>query len=202
LTTFAATMRLKRIIDVSASLVLLTALSPILLAAAIAVRSTSSGPIFYSGKRWGFNESTFACHKFRSMVTDQQTALRQRGLAEFGDDGRPLLHDADPRLTSIGALLRKSSIDELPQLINVLRGEMSLIGPRPLAIGMLDQLADFRAARSVVRPGITGLWQVRGRTKNASALDMVADDLEYIRRFSLALDVDILWRTVPRILGP
>jgi exopolysaccharide production protein ExoY len=195
-------MRMKRIIDLVGGVLLLWLLSPILVAAAIAVRLSSPGPIIYAGRRWGFNGTTFACYKFRSMVVDQQTVLDQHGLAEFGEDGRPLLHQRDPRLTSVGAFLRKCSIDELPQLINVVLGQMSLIGPRPLAIGMLAGHDAFRVARSVVRPGITGLWQVRGRRKNVTALDMVDDDLEYIRRLSLALDAEIVLRTIPRVLGP
>jgi exopolysaccharide production protein ExoY len=200
--SFEATLRVKRIIDILASIVLLSFLSPILIVAAIAVKFTSNGPIIYAGRRWGAGESTFSCYKFRSMVIDQQAALKQHGLAEFGAEGQPLLHQADPRLTAVGAFLRKTSIDELPQLINVLFGQMSIVGPRPLPIAMLEQHGDFRRARGLVRPGITGLWQVRGRVKNVTTLAMVDDDLEYIRRLSLALDLYIIAKTFPRILGP
>ncbi|MDR5763539.1 sugar transferase, partial [Caballeronia sp. LZ035] len=107
-----------------------------------------------------------------------------------------------PRIGRLGGLLRRLSIDELPQLINVLRGDMSLIGPRALVISMLADLPDIRQARSVVRPGLTGLWQVRARRKNVSVFDMIDDDLEYIRTFNLLLDVRIAVLTVVRIVGP
>jgi exopolysaccharide production protein ExoY len=200
--SFETTLRIKRIIDILASIVLLSFLSPILIAAAIAVKITSKGPIVYAGRRWGVGESTFPCYKFRSMVMDQQAALQQHGLAEFGPEGQPLLHTADPRVTAVGAFLRKTSIDELPQLFNVLLGQMSIVGPRPLPLVMLEKHEGFRRARGLVRPGITGLWQIRGRVKNVTTLAMVDDDLEYIRRLSLALDLYIIVKTFPRILGP
>lgn len=190
----------KRMFDVIVSAFILAMVGPLLLCVAIAVRMTSPGAAIYAGERYGWGQRRFPCLKFRSMRTDQKMVLGIGGLAEFGADGRPLLHAADPRITPLGRWLRALSIDELPQLLNVLRGEMSLVGPRPLAVSMLDPFPEFGAARAVMRPGITGLWQVRARQKNVGTLDMLADDLEYIEQYSLILDAKILVRTINKIV--
>ncbi|MFO1476868.1 MAG: sugar transferase [Verrucomicrobiota bacterium] len=132
--------------------------------------------------------------KFRSMRidTDPKLAQLQRRAAE---SGVLVKHVRDPRVTPIGRVLRSTSIDELPQLMNVLRGEMSLVGPRPLLPFMLAPFPAFARARAIVRPGLTGLWQIRERHNNTSALCMLPHDLEYIRRFSLWRDLVILCRT-------
>ncbi|KQU48181.1 hypothetical protein ASG67_12660 [Sphingomonas sp. Leaf339] len=192
----------KRVIDVIAGVVLLIALAPFLMMVAVAVRMTSRGNAIYAGERYGLNNRRFPCLKFRSMRQDQDAVMRRSGLAMVGEDGRPLLHARDPRITRLGHWLRLLSIDELPQIVNVIRGEMSLIGPRPLALSMLDPFPQFAAARAVMRPGITGLWQVRARRKNVGALDMQADDLEYIANYSLLLDLKILFLTVNKIILP
>jgi lipopolysaccharide/colanic/teichoic acid biosynthesis glycosyltransferase len=136
------------------------------------------------------------------MHVNHEAILKGMGLNNLGEDGRLLVFDNDPRIGKVGQCLRKFSIDELPQLWNVLWGDMSLIGPRPLPLAMLQDFPEVRAMRSGVRPGISGLWQVRHRTKNASVLDMVDDDLEYIRNFSLRLDLEIALATLPRIIEP
>ncbi len=195
-------LRLKRAFDVAASLALLIASAPLLGAAAVAVVTESPGPALFTGKRYGYRAELFACYKFRSMHVDGDAVLRANGLNDRGPDGRLLLFENDPRITRVGAFLRKTSIDELPQLVHVLRGEMSLVGPRPLAPYMLDGYPALRAARGVVRPGITGLWQVRRRMKNASVLDMIDDDCEYVATYSFARDLVILLRTIPRVLLP
>lgn len=195
-------LRVKRAIDVIAALTLLVLLAPVILTAALLVRAGSHGPAFYTGRRWGFRDRQFACVKLRSMYTDQEPILKRNGLDAAGDKGRLLVFQKDPRITPIGAFLRKFSIDELPQLFNVIRGDMSLVGPRPLAISMLENYPDIRAARSVMRPGITGLWQVRNRMKNASVFDMIGDDMEYIDQFSLMLDFKIAFLTLSRIVEP
>jgi exopolysaccharide production protein ExoY len=196
-----ASLIVKRGIDIVVSLAILAVCWPLLALAALAILVTSGPPVLYLAKRWGVGETRFTCFKLRTMHADQAARLQARGLAAIGADGRTLTHDDDPRIDRLGAFLRASSIDELPQLVNVVRGEMSLIGPRALALSMLADQPEIRADRSVMRPGITGLWQVRARRKNVSALDMADDDREYIRRFSLALDLEIALRTLPLLLG-
>lgn len=195
-------LKAKRAIDVSASFLLIVVTAPIICIACIAIVVTSKGPILYRGKRWGLNETQFTCWKLRTMHVDQDAILTAHGLASTGNGDRLLVFKFDPRITPVGNLLRKLSVDELPQLFNVLRGDMSLIGPRPLAISMLENFPQIRAARSVVKPGITGLWQVRHRMKNVSVHDMIDDDLEYIARCSLYTDLKIAVLTVPRLIEP
>jgi exopolysaccharide production protein ExoY len=199
---FRLALAIKRGIDIVGSAGLLLLLSPLLLAAIIAVKLSSPGPAFYIAPRWGRDETSFPCFKLRSMRTDQSAILGQHGLAYASEGGRLLVHRRDPRVTAVGAFLRKYSIDELPQLLNVLRGEMSLVGPRALATALLADYPALRAARGVMRPGISGLWQVSARSKNVTALDMAAEDLDYIERFSLWMDVRILLRTFGAIVEP
>jgi len=185
----------KRLFDLIASTVALILLAPLLLGIALLITLTSPGPVFFRQKREGYQGRDFLMWKFRSMqvrhddsmITAQQTAAAQ---------GKLIKLQRDPRVTRIGKILRVTSLDELPQLFNVLNGEMSLIGPRPLVPFMLDPYPDFRRTRALMRPGITGLWQIRDRENNTSALTMMKHDLEYIERFSLALDGRILLRTV------
>lgn len=192
----------KRFTDIVISATLLIATAPIVFAAILTLTLTSPGPVFYLGKRCGKDEKQFTCFKLRTMHVNPDAILREKGLSSISQDGRLLVFDDDPRIGKVGRCLRKFSIDELPQLWNVLSGEMSLIGPRPLPLSMLDRFPQIRALRSVVRPGISGLWQIRNRQKNASVLDMVDDDLEYIRTFSLTLDLKIAWATIPKIIEP
>jgi lipopolysaccharide/colanic/teichoic acid biosynthesis glycosyltransferase len=192
----------KRGLDIIGSLILLIALAPVIGIAALLVRTNSPGPAFYAGQRSGWYARPFACLKLRSMYCDSAAILRRHGLTGSGDQGRLLLFAADPRITPVGRVMRKLSIDELPQLLNVLRGDMSLIGPRPLALSMLEEYGDIGAARALLRPGISGLWQVRHRTKNASVVDMIEDDMAYIESFSLLLDVKIACLTLPRMIEP
>ncbi|HVF94873.1 MAG TPA: sugar transferase [Sphingomonas sp.] len=195
-----AQFAIKRLLDVLGGGILLVILLPLIGIAAALVRLTSPGPAVYAGMRYGRGGIPFPCYKLRSMRIDQDAVMLASGLPATGDDGRPLLHARDPRVTPVGRWIRALSIDELPQLLNVVRGEMSLIGPRPLAISMLAPYPDFKDARSVVRPGITGLWQVRARQKNVGALDMMHDDLEYIDTYSLALDARIAVLTLRRLV--
>ena len=167
-----------------------------------AILISSGRPVLHLAKRWGKDDRQFTCYKLRTMHRDGDAVLAAHGLATRGPSGETLTYDRDPRISRLGALLRRLSIDELPQLINVLRGDMSLIGPRALVISMLADLPEIRQARSVVRPGLSGLWQVRARQKNVSVFDMIDDDLEYIRTFSLWLDFRIALRTLRVIVGP
>lgn len=186
----------KRMFDIVVSSILIICFSPILIVTAILVKLTSPGPLFYTNERVGYRGIHFRCFKFRSMVTDQSKKKEDYEVALAGQE-RGILHKVknDARVTWIGRIIRKTSIDELPQLFNVLRGDMSIIGPRPLVPFMLKHLPEFREIRSMVRPGITGLWQIRDRVNNTSAEYMIEHDTEYVENFSLMLDLKILVKT-------
>jgi len=192
----------KRAVDILVGSALLMATGPLLLLAGLLVALTSKGNMFYMAKRCGMGGKPFTCFKLRTMFLNQEALLRSHGLTAVGRHGTLLVFDADPRITKIGRCLRKLSIDELPQLWNVVRGDMSLIGPRALAVCMLEEFPRINSARSVMRPGITGLWQVRRRMKNATVADMIEDDMEYIQRFTLPLDLKIFMLTFPKIIEP
>jgi lipopolysaccharide/colanic/teichoic acid biosynthesis glycosyltransferase len=174
-------------------------LSPIMIAAAIGIKATSGGPAIYAQERYGLNRRRFRMFKFRTMV--QNAEGLQASLESQNEASGPVFKIAnDPRITPIGRFLRRSSIDELPQLFNVLRGDMSLVGPRPLPLRDVDRFTrsgDLR--RFSVRPGVTCLWQVSGRS-GIGFDEWVALDLQYIDRWSLLLDLVILLRTVPAVL--
>jgi exopolysaccharide production protein ExoY len=189
-------LALKRVFDVIFSFLLIIIFSPILLAVAVIIKATSKGGIFYSNERVGLYGIHFKCFKFRSMVTDQTIKADDHAAAIAGQE-KGILHKVknDQRITWIGKIIRKTSIDELPQLFNVLRGDMSIIGPRPLVPFMLAHLPEFKQVRCQVRPGITGLWQIRDRANNTSAEFMIKHDTEYIREYSLWLDLKILLKT-------
>ncbi len=190
---------LKRTFDIIGSTVLLVLLSPLLLAITLAVRLTSRGPIFYHSMRRGIGQRPFACLKFRTMHTDADE--RQADLEEFNEASGALFKIRDdPRLTPVGRLLRRFSLDELPQLANVLRGEMSLVGPRPLPERDYEMLEDWHRKRYLVLPGITGLWQVSGRSE-LDFDDLVHLDFIYLERWSLALDLTILLKTIPAVIS-
>jgi exopolysaccharide biosynthesis polyprenyl glycosylphosphotransferase len=190
----------KRILDLLGSFVLLVVTLPIMLLVALAVRVDSKGPVLFSQNRSGLRGRAFRMYKFRTMVTNAE-----QGRAELEDrnemSGPVFKVKNDPRVTRVGYWLRKLSIDELPQLWNVLRGEMSLVGPRPLPLYETANFGDVTQRRRMsVRPGLTCLWQVRGRNKITDFKDWVILDLEYIDRWSLWLDFQILLRTVPVVL--
>jgi len=186
---------IKRAFDIAVSLLLIIIFSPILLLTAILVKLTSHGPVFYSNSRVGFKGKHFRCYKFRSMVSDHSRAKDHAVAIESQEKGILFKAKNDSRVTWIGKIIRKTSIDELPQLFNVLFGDMSIIGPRPLVPFMLKNLPEFTEIRCLVRPGITGLWQIRDRVNNTSAQYMIKHDVEYIQEFSLQLDLKILFMT-------
>jgi lipopolysaccharide/colanic/teichoic acid biosynthesis glycosyltransferase len=173
-------------------------LSPLLLATALAVKLTSPGPIFFAQERVGMNKRKFRLLKFRSMVVDAEE--RKKDLAHLNEmDGPAFKIRKDPRVTRVGAILRKLSIDELPQLINVLKGEMSLVGPRPPLLNEVD-LYDWSDRRRLsVRPGITCLWQVSGRN-NLTFDEWMILDRKYIDNWSVWFDLKILVMTIPVVL--
>ena len=192
-------VRVKRCSDVIGASVALVALAPIMIAAAAAIRLTSEGPVIYSQERYGLNRRRFRMFKFRTMVQDAERL--QASLESRNEASGPVFKIADdPRITPLGRFLRRTSIDELPQLFNVLRGDMSLVGPRPLPLRDVDRFTrtgDLR--RFSMRPGVTCLWQISGRS-GIGFDDWVRLDLQYIDRWSLLLDLRILIGTIPAVL--
>ncbi|MFO1476978.1 MAG: sugar transferase [Verrucomicrobiota bacterium] len=188
---------LKQIIDVAGALVLVVLLSPLLIAIALLIRFTSPGPILFRQQRSGLNGRPFTIYKFRTMVTDAEQ--RKHELAAMNEMSGPVFKlTADPRITPLGRWLRKFSLDEFPQLFNVIRGEMSLVGPRPLPVDETRRFNDLAHRRRLsVKPGLTCLWQISGRNNVKDFKDWVRLDLEYIDNWSIWLDFKILWRTVP-----
>jgi exopolysaccharide biosynthesis polyprenyl glycosylphosphotransferase len=189
---------LKRTFDIVGATLLLVVLSPLLLAITLAVRLSSRGPVVFRSMRRGIGQRPFACLKFRTMHTDAEEF--QADLEELNEASGALFKIRDdPRLTVVGRLLRRFSLDELPQLVNVLRGEMSLVGPRPLPERDYAMLEDWHRKRYLVLPGITGLWQVSGRSE-LDFDDLVHLDFIYLESWSLALDLTILLKTIPAVL--
>jgi exopolysaccharide biosynthesis polyprenyl glycosylphosphotransferase len=190
---------IKRVLDVALSAVLLILVSPLLLAAAALIRLTSKGPIFFRQERLGVNKRTFLIYKFRTMVPDAEKLIE--ALEDQNQVSGPVFKIMDdPRITPIGRMLRRSSIDELPQLFNVLKGDMSLVGPRPLPVRDYQGFnEDWQRRRFSVRPGITCLWQVNGRS-SIPFEQWMRLDLQYMDEWSLWLDIKILARTIPAVL--
>lgn len=190
---------LKRAMDVTGAAAGLILLSPLLLAIAAAIKATSKGPVLFSQERMGLNGRRFRCHKFRTMVADAEKKLEElQHLNEV--DGPVFKMKRDPRVTPVGRLLRKTSLDELPQLWNVLVGEMSLVGPRPPIPSEVEKYERWQRRRLSMRPGITCLWQISGRS-NLDFATWMKLDLQYIDDWSLTLDLVILLKTIPAVLS-
>lgn len=191
-----------RLLDVSIALLILAALAPLFLMIVLAIKSHDGGPALFAQRRVGHRGAFFRCFKFRTMVVDAQQRLEELlasdplARAEWARDQK--LRD-DPRVTWLGRFLRKSSLDELPQLINVIRGEMSLVGPRPIVADEISKYATGFRHYCSVPPGITGLWQVSGRN-DVSYRRRVAMDILYARRRCLAANLAIIALTVPAVL--
>jgi exopolysaccharide biosynthesis polyprenyl glycosylphosphotransferase len=189
---------LKRTFDLVGALLLLVVLSPLMILAALAIKLTSRGPVLYRSHRPGIGGKCFPCLKFRTMVHGAEQ-LQDR-LEEHNEMGGALFKmRADPRVTAVGRFLRRWSLDELPQLFNVLRGEMSLVGPRPLPQRDYDRLDDWHRKRYLVLPGMTGLWQVSGRSE-LDFDELVRLDFLYLERWSVFLDLTILLKTIPAVI--
>jgi exopolysaccharide biosynthesis polyprenyl glycosylphosphotransferase len=189
---------LKRLLDVAGSSFGLLVFSPLLLTVAVLIKLTSPGPVFFKQKRVGADEEVFLCYKFRSMYQDAER--RQAELeAKNEADGAIFKMKDDPRVTRVGKFIRHWSIDELPQLINVLLGEMSLVGPRPLPVRDFEKMTERHKMRLAAIPGVSGYWQISGRS-DLSFEDMVRLDLYYIENWSLWLDVAIILKTVHAVL--
>jgi len=189
----------KRAIDIAVSLAGLIVLAPALALTAILIRLTSPGPVLFLQKRLGLNKRRFNVYKFRTMVPDAEKRIKE--VEHLNEVSGPVFKiKNDPRITPIGKFLRKTSIDELPQLLNVLKGDMSLVGPRPLPVRDYEGFnEDWQRRRFSVRPGITCLWQIKGR--NSIPFEKWMElDLQYIDKWSLWLDLEILLRTIPAVL--
>ena len=187
----------KQAIDFAGALAMLVLLSPVFLLCALAVKINSPGPVLFRQKRSGINGRPFTMYKFRSMATNAEQ--RKHELAAMNEMSGPVFKVAnDPRITPVGRYLRRFSLDELPQLFNVLKGAMSLVGPRPLPVDETKRFEDLAHRRRLsVKPGLTCLWQISGRNEVNEFSDWVRLDLEYIDNWSLWLDIKILFRTIP-----
>jgi exopolysaccharide biosynthesis polyprenyl glycosylphosphotransferase len=188
----------KEVVDRTAATVGLLLLAPVLLGIAVAIRLDSRGPVLFRQERVGRCGETFTMLKFRSMVQDAPQLVERLAAADEGN-GVLFKMKADPRVTRVGKVLRRYSIDELPQLINVFRGDMSLVGPRPPLAREVERYGVDMHRRFLVKPGLTGLWQVSGRS-DLSWDDSVRVDVRYVENWSLAFDIMILWKTVGAVL--
>jgi exopolysaccharide biosynthesis polyprenyl glycosylphosphotransferase len=189
----------KRLLDISISLMCITLLAPVFIITAILIKLTSPGPVFFVQKRVGLNKRLISVHKFRTMVPDAEK--KQAQIEHLNEVSGPVFKiKNDPRITRLGRFLRKTSIDELPQLFDVLIGDMSLVGPRPLPVrDYLGFSKDWQRRRFSIRPGITCLWQIRGRS-SISFEKWMELDMQYIDQWSVWLDLQILVRTIPAVL--
>lgn len=190
---------IKRVIDIFCSLFGLIILSPVFLVVAFLIKKENKkGSVFFSQQRVGKNGGLFTMYKFRSMCPDAEDKLSD--LIELNEiEGAMFKMKDDPRVTKIGKLIRRTSIDELPQLLNVLKGEMSLVGPRPPLLREVAEYTKYDMQRLLVKPGCTGLWQISGRN-NIGFKEMVELDLHYIKNQSLTQDIVILLKTVTVVL--
>ncbi len=190
---------IKRLVDIVASAAMSLVLLPVFLLTALLIKLTSPGPVFFVQKRLGLNKRHFGIYKFRTMVVDAEKRMKE--IEHLNEVTGPVFKiKNDPRITPIGKFLRKTSIDELPQLFNVLRGDMSLVGPRPLPLRDYEGFnEDWQRRRFSVRPGVTCLWQIGGRS-SISFEEWMQLDLQYIDKWSLLLDFKILLKTIPAVL--
>lgn len=200
---FALGGRLKRMSDIVLASVALIAFSPLFLLVAYSVKRTSSGPLFYGHKRIGLGGREFKCLKFRTMSVNGDAILRR--YFDANPEARVEWQEThklknDPRVTRIGRVLRQYSVDELPQLINVIKGDMSIVGPRPVVTEELLRYGDAAQQYYSARPGITGLWQVSGRS-DTSYETRVELDKAYVENWTLAADCRIMLRTIPAVIS-
>lgn len=191
---------LKRLMDIMGASLGLILASPIMLIVAILIKlEDPKGPIFFSQIRNGAYPKTFKMYKFRSMYVDAEERLEE--LMPFNEQSGPAFKiKEDPRITKVGKLIRKTSLDELPQLFNVLKGDMSLVGPRPAIPREVEQYTSYQKQRLFVKPGLTCIWQVSGRN-NIEFDQWVELDIEYIKTRSLWLDIKLILLTIPALLG-
>jgi exopolysaccharide biosynthesis polyprenyl glycosylphosphotransferase len=188
----------KRLLDIVAASVGLLLVMPVLALVALAIRLESPGPVLFRQKRVGEGGRLFTIYKFRSMIADAEAL--QTSVTRVDRRGRVLhKHEGDPRVTRVGEIIRKTSFDELPQLFNILAGDMSLVGPRPELPWLVDQYESWQRARFLVPQGLTGWWQVTGRSDKPCHLS-TEDDLFYVENYSLWLDIKIILMTIPAVI--
>jgi lipopolysaccharide/colanic/teichoic acid biosynthesis glycosyltransferase len=194
--------RWKRVLDVTLVLLSLPLLAPLMLCIAVIIWVVSDGPILFRQERVGLRGSRFMCFKFRTMFTGTDTSIHRGHLDQLIGSDKPMVKmdlKGDPRIIPFGLPLRSSGLDELPQIINILRGEMSLVGPRPCVSYEYDKYLPWQKERFDTLPGLTGLWQVSG--KNRTTFDeMIQLDIEYVREKSPALDFKIILKTIPALI--
>ncbi len=189
----------KRIMDVFGSALCIIVFSPIIIGVACAIKLTSKGPVFFTQKRSGLGGNPFNVYKFRSMVVG--AAEKKRELEKYNLRTGPVFKmENDPRVTVVGTFIRKWSLDEVPQFFNVLRGDMSLVGPRPPTLCELPGYDKWQKRRLEIKPGITGIWQITAR-HNKCFKEWVRMDIEYINRCSIFLDIKILLKTIPAVIS-
>lgn len=193
-------LMMKRILDVSCSLIALILLSPVLLLVTIMIKvEDPKGPVLFKQVRNGIHLSTFEMYKFRSMYIDAEARVEE--LMHLNEQSGPVFKiKNDPRITRVGKFIRKTSLDELPQLFNVLKGDMSLVGPRPPLPRETAQYTSYQKQRLLVKPGLTCIWQVSGRN-NISFDQWVELDLEYIKTRNFWLDLKLILMTIPALFG-
>lgn len=194
----------KRILDYLLAIPALIVLSPLFAIIALLIKLDSRGPVIYSQERVGLNDVIFRCHKFRTMVQNADEGLHIDQIQSYAagslDESESIKLKDDPRVTRVGKLLRLTSLDELPQLFNVLTGEMSLVGPRPVPVYEADLYHLWQSERMSALPGITGLWQVSGRSE-VSFDEMLRMDIRYIRNQSFELNLMIMLATIPAVIS-
>jgi exopolysaccharide biosynthesis polyprenyl glycosylphosphotransferase len=192
--------KIKRFMDFTLSLTAIAVLSPLLLLLAAVINITSKGSAVFKQERVGLNEKIFYMYKFRSMVIDAEEQFEKvKTLNQTNSIMFKAKHD--PRITPIGKFIRKYSLDELPQLFNVLKGEMSLVGPRPPLPRELKHYDRWHHVKFLGKPGLTGLWQVSGRANIKEFNDVIALDFSYIRNWSLLMDIKIILKTIPVVIS-
>ena len=195
-----ASLIAKRIVDIMGATAGIVALGPLLLGTAAAIRLESPGPVFFRQVRVGKRGKPFVMYKFRSMFMDAEERLAELMRSNESKDGVIFKMRADPRITRVGRVIRRLSIDELPQLLNVLRGEMSIVGPRPALPAEVAQYDPMARKRLQAKPGLTCLWQISGRS-NLAFNEQIDLDLRYLQKKSLGKDIEIIARTVPAVIS-
>jgi len=190
---------LKRFFDIVLSLFALVVLSPLFLITAIAIKIEDGGSAFFTQPRAGQNNRTFKFYKFRSMYMDADKKIKEL-MDENEQQGHAFKMKNDPRITKVGAFIRRFSIDELPQLLNIIKGDMSIVGPRPILDWQMAECDDYDKQRLIVRPGLTCIWQVSGRA-NIKWDEWIELDLDYIEKMSLWEDIKLIFLTIPAIFG-
>lgn len=190
--------RIKRLMDILLSAIALIVLSPVFLVTAVAIKIEDNGPVFFAQERAGKNMTPFKIYKFRSMYVDADAQFSQM-MEQNEQTGHAFKIKNDPRITKVGKVIRKLSIDELPQLINIIKGDMSIVGPRPILTFQMEECSQYEKQRLIVQPGLTCYWQISGRA-NIKWDKWVELDLDYIENMSLWTDIKIIIRTIPAVV--